>query len=447
VAAGFEWVETRNPEWSVLAFERIARDGLRVLCVFNFTPVPREGYRVGVLQPGTWAEILNTDAGLFAGSGVGNAGAVASDRGGRAGPRALARAAPAASRRALPAVAAMSGVSRDALILAGDIGGTHTRFALVAMSKEAPQEPRTLAHEDLASVALLAERGTLEDAAWGLPRARRPRHAQTRWSWPVRAPVRGGESRITNLPWVVREDALRAATGATHVRVVNDFEAMARGTLTLHDHELEILQQGERDPHGARLVLGAGTGLGQAWVLASHGTRPRVFTSEGGHVSFAPRDAFEDGLSVAMRARYGRVSVERVVSGLGLVHLYEHIVDTGVASTTEALRFAVERDGARAVGEAQEDAGSPRSPCSASPRSMARTRATPRSRSCPAAAWCSRVASAPRSCPRCAHAFVPGVPRQGPPAPRARAGARGGRALLRTRACAAPSRWPSDALA
>jgi alpha-1,4-glucan:alpha-1,4-glucan 6-glycosyltransferase/4-alpha-glucanotransferase len=79
VAAGFEWVETRNPEWSVLAFERIARDGLRVLCVFNFTPVPREGYRVGVLQPGTWAEILNTDAGLFAGSGVGNAGAVASD--------------------------------------------------------------------------------------------------------------------------------------------------------------------------------------------------------------------------------------------------------------------------------------------------------------------------------------------------------------------------------
>jgi glucokinase len=248
----------------------------------------------------------------------------------------------------------VSGVSRDALILAGDIGGTHTRFALVAVSTQAPQEPRTLAHEDLASV-LLAERGSLEDAA-GAFLARAGRGTPDALVMACAGPVRGGESRITNLPWVVREDALRAATGATHVRVVNDFEAMARGTLTLHEHELEVLQQGERDPHGARLVLGAGTGLGQAWVLASPGTRPRVLTSEGGHVSFAPRDAFEDGLLVALRARYGRVSVERVVSGLGLVHLYEHIVDTGVASTTEALRLAVARDGARAVGEAQEDA-------------------------------------------------------------------------------------------
>jgi 1,4-alpha-glucan branching enzyme len=79
VPEGFEWVETRNAEWSVLGFERIARDGTRVLCVFNFTPIPREGYRVGVLQPGTWRELLNTDADTFAGSGVGNAGALDSD--------------------------------------------------------------------------------------------------------------------------------------------------------------------------------------------------------------------------------------------------------------------------------------------------------------------------------------------------------------------------------
>ena len=91
VPEGFEWVETRNPEWSVLAFERVARDGARVLCVFNFTPVPREGYRVGVRQPGLWRELLNTDADVFAGSGVGNEGAVHSDsQGAQERPHSLA---------------------------------------------------------------------------------------------------------------------------------------------------------------------------------------------------------------------------------------------------------------------------------------------------------------------------------------------------------------------
>lgn len=242
---------------------------------------------------------------------------------------------------------------RDAVVLAGDVGGTHTRLALVAVSTQAGHTPRTLAHEDLASPTL-AERGSLEDAALAFL-ARAGSGTPDALVMACAGPVRGGESRVTNLPWVVHEDTLRAATGAAHVRVVNDFEAMARGTLTLHEHELEVLQEGERDPHGARLVLGAGTGLGQAWLLAPPGARPCVFTSEGGHVSFAARDEFEDGLSVALRARYGRVSVERVVSGLGLVHLYEHIVDTGLARTSEGLRSAVARDGARAVGEAHDD--------------------------------------------------------------------------------------------
>jgi len=252
----------------------------------------------------------------------------------------------------------MSVASHGAVVLAGDVGGTHTRLALVEVSV-AEGTQRTLAREDLPS-ATLVERGTLEDAVHAFL-LRAGGSAPAAVVMACAGPVRCGESRVTNLPWVVREDALRAATGAAHVRVVNDFEAMARGTLTLSAHDLEVLQAGERDPHGARLVLGAGTGLGQAWVVApTHGggqsAAPRVFTSEGGHVSFAPRDAFEDGLLVALRARYGRVSTERVVSGLGLVHLYEHLVDIGVAVTTSAMRAEVAREGARAIGEARGDA-------------------------------------------------------------------------------------------
>lgn len=248
----------------------------------------------------------------------------------------------------------MSVGSEGAVILAGDIGGTHTRLALVEVSRTAGGAHRTLAHEDLGSVALAA-RGSLEDALVAfLERAGGVTpHALV---MACAGPVQAGESRITNLPWVVREDRLRAATGAHHARLVNDFEAMARGTLTLGEHELEVLHEGVREPHGARLVLGAGTGLGQAWVVASSDSAPRVFTSEGGHVSFAPRDAFEDTLLAALRTRYGRVSAERVVSGLGLVELYEHIVASGLAATADVTRTAVAQHGSRAIGEAMDDA-------------------------------------------------------------------------------------------
>lgn len=72
--SGFEWADLHNSEQSVLAFQRVARDGRRVLCVFNFTPVPRGNYRIGVPHAGAWREILNTDATEFGGSGVGNFG-------------------------------------------------------------------------------------------------------------------------------------------------------------------------------------------------------------------------------------------------------------------------------------------------------------------------------------------------------------------------------------
>jgi len=76
-AEGFEWIDYRDAEASVLAFLRHGKTpGDMVLVVLNFTPVPRENYRVGVPVPGLWRELLNSDARLYGGSGLGNAGAV-----------------------------------------------------------------------------------------------------------------------------------------------------------------------------------------------------------------------------------------------------------------------------------------------------------------------------------------------------------------------------------
>jgi 1,4-alpha-glucan branching enzyme len=72
--AGFEWIDTADAESSVISFLRRSRSGEPVLCAFNFTPIPRASYRIGVPQAGRWEEILNTDAADYGGSGMGNLG-------------------------------------------------------------------------------------------------------------------------------------------------------------------------------------------------------------------------------------------------------------------------------------------------------------------------------------------------------------------------------------
>jgi len=74
--AGFEWVDCNDSQASVLSFLRKDASGQCVLALFNFTPVPRVGYRIGAPAPGAWQEILNSDAAVYGGSGMGNLGVV-----------------------------------------------------------------------------------------------------------------------------------------------------------------------------------------------------------------------------------------------------------------------------------------------------------------------------------------------------------------------------------
>ncbi len=205
------------------------------------------------------------------------------------------------------------------MILAGDIGGTNTRLALF---DAAPGGLRIRHQATFPS----RERSSLEATLSELL-ARHP-VAVTRASFGIAGPVRGGRCEATNLPWLVDAANVARHLGLERVGLFNDLVANAHGIPRLRGRDIVTLARGTRGAHGNQALISAGTGLGQAgliWDGAAH----RPFASEGGHVDFAPRTPLEEELLDALRARHGRVSYERVVSGPGLVNIYRFLRDSG----------------------------------------------------------------------------------------------------------------------
>lgn len=232
-------------------------------------------------------------------------------------------------------------------ILAGDIGGTKTLLSLHEGEPGALREVRSAryesgAHPDLAPILedFLRDIGSpIEAAAFG-----------------VAGPVVDGTCEATNLPWALDARRLEAATGIPRVRLLNDFAAVAFGIDELTDRELMVLQDRPADPTAPVAILGAGTGLGEAIRLPDAGGRlPKVLPTEGGHTDFPPRDELEIGLLRFLQRRHGgRVSVERVLSGPGLVALFEYVVEEGLAVPSEEIRARLgsHPDPAAVIGEA-----------------------------------------------------------------------------------------------
>jgi len=153
----------------------------------------------------------------------------------------------------------------------------------------------------------------------------------------VAGPVRAGRSRVTKLPWVVDERRLAAQTGIPRVRVINDFVAAAFGIPYLKPRHLATLRAGKAEPGGPVGLIGAGTGLGQAGLAAFTG-KYEPLASEGGHADFGPRDPIEDRLVRFVRKQFGRVDRDRLLSGEGLVHIYDFVKSEGHAP--ESARVA-----------------------------------------------------------------------------------------------------------
>lgn len=204
-------------------------------------------------------------------------------------------------------------------LLAGDIGGTKTILRLLA-GRQVVLERRYASAEyaDLAPIVLdFLQAAAAEQGAAPSVRAA---------CFAIAGPVDDEACRVTNLPWVLHEARLEAELRIPNVRLINDFAAVGFGIPALEPGDLRTLQEGDPDPAAPIAVLGAGTGLGQGFLLPANGGH-KVFPSEGGHADFAPRSAREFRLLSYLREAHGltRVSVERVVSGSGIVSIYEFL--------------------------------------------------------------------------------------------------------------------------
>jgi glucokinase len=224
-------------------------------------------------------------------------------------------------------------------VLAGDVGGTNARLAIVdvtdaGVSVVHQRRFGTQGTTGLAPIVLryLTDVGTT------------PEHA----CFGIACPIVDGDCRTPNLPWTVNAAALATDIGIAHTTIVNDFDAIGYGLARLGPSDLVTLQVGSATPHGTIAVIGAGTGLGQGFLVWD-GERYRVHPSEGGHVNFAARDEIEWGLRQSLLDEFGHVSYERVLSGSGLVRVYRYLAASGFAPERPETRLEMDGEDAAAV--------------------------------------------------------------------------------------------------
>ncbi len=223
-------------------------------------------------------------------------------------------------------------------ILAGDIGGTNTRLALYARRNlREPHVVRVYASGSFESLqGILAEFLTEVRAAW-------PKLRIVRAGFGIAGPVDSSIVKLTNLPWVVDASRIASQLESPHVRFVNDFTAICHAIPHLRADDLEAVGGGAALAGHPIAVLGAGTGLGEG-ILVPHGRKFLVLPSEGGHTDFAPRDALETRLLAHLTEKFGRVSYERILSGPGLLNLYEFFRDSERMPEQPAVREQMQRE-------------------------------------------------------------------------------------------------------
>jgi glucokinase len=217
-------------------------------------------------------------------------------------------------------------------ILIGDIGGTHTRLALGSLREDGIHidQRETFASPDYAS---------LGDVIRRYRPARETGVAAAAFG--VAGPVSRGISRITNLPWEISARQLADQLKLDAVYLLNDLEAQGWGIDSLAAEELLSLQDSSGAATGNRAVVAAGTGLGEAGLYYD-GSGYRPFATEGGHTDFAPESEREWLLAQQLRQRHGHVSWERLVSGPGLVSLYQFVLQEHAAPAPAWLTAAEE---------------------------------------------------------------------------------------------------------
>lgn len=229
------------------------------------------------------------------------------------------------------------------MLLAGDVGGTKTILALCAPPEQPGALPRRIAQATFASAEHPDLESVIDAFLSGLSPVQPPRVSSACFG--VAGPVVDDRSETPNLPWVIDAPTIGQRFGFARTLLINDLVATAIRAALLSAEDVAVLAPGkpQAEPPRTRVVVAAGTGLGVA-QLVELGGRWHALPSEGGHVCFAPRNALEVELLELLQRRYGRVSLERAVSGAGLAHIYELFRDSGRATPSPEVERRLASD-------------------------------------------------------------------------------------------------------
>ena len=231
-------------------------------------------------------------------------------------------------------------------ILAGDIGGTKSELAI--FDTEQPQVLQFgmgfLNHEQTSFISMLqnfiANAGVPVQAA----------------CLAVAGAVRDGRCQMPNLSWILDEQDISVALTIERVTLINDLVATAHGMLKLPPEQLMVINPGVPEVKGNLALIAAGTGLGESILFCHEESGYQVSASEGGHVDYAPNNEEEIELLRYLWSRFGHASWERVVSGLGLVNIYDFLsLSAKVAEPTQVTsRIIAAADRAAAIAQAAQ---------------------------------------------------------------------------------------------
>ena len=201
--------------------------------------------------------------------------------------------------------------------LYGDIGGTKTLLQMAQIRADGIHELLTKRYD---STAYASFSDVLSDFLQQTGTECSPQAA----CFAVAGPIVAQQAQLTNLCWQLDSNDLGKNFSIPQVKLINDFEAAALGIQALPAEDRVTLQAGQLHPQAMRVILGAGTGMGVAWLVHA-GDQDIAIATEAGHVDFAPRNPQEIELWQVLQQQFGHVSVERILSGAGLTQIYNFL--------------------------------------------------------------------------------------------------------------------------
>ena len=225
------------------------------------------------------------------------------------------------------------------IVLAGDVGGTNARLAVVELDGRSARiaRERKYPSRDYPGLAPIVRQFCKEEGT-------RPDRA----CFGIACPVVGDDCTAPNLPWTINARQLAADIEIPRITIINDFVAVGYGIESLGASDLATLQDGKPEHQGPIALIGAGTGLGQGFLLWEK-DHYRVLPSEGGHGDFAPRGARQAGLLQFLEREFDRVSWERLLSGAGMVNTYRYLLAAAVAPEQATVRAEMGEEDPAAV--------------------------------------------------------------------------------------------------